>query len=87
MGNYLWHKVSDAERKKIEKEAKDLILEFGDTLSKLPRRKEALVERDSDVREESKVCKLDSTFRDLMFENAPDVKDDCITAEKGEWTK
>lgn len=29
----------------------------------------------------------DEEFRDLMFENAPDVKDGCIVGEKGGWVK
>ena len=87
MSDYLWHKISENERKKIEKEAKDLILSFGDALEKLPKMPESLVERNKDVREETKVCVPDKEFRDVMFKNAPKTKDDCIVAEKGEWTK
>lgn len=87
MSDYLWHSLSENERKKLEKEAKDLILSFGDALEKLPKMPEFLVERDKDVREETKVCTPDDEFRRLMFENASSVKNDCIVAEKGEWTK
>ena len=87
MADYLWHEISDSERKKIEKESKDLILSFGDSLEKLPKLKEGLVERDNDIREEDKSSKCDEEFRNLMLKNASNVKNDCIVAEKGEWTK
>ena len=83
--DYLWHKISDSERKKLENEAKDLILKFGDELEKLPKIDESLVERDSDVREEGNIGKCDDDFRKLMLDNAPKVEDDCIVAEKGDW--
>tara|TARA_Y100000034_G_C6643671_1_gene281465 strand:+ start:347 stop:610 length:264 start_codon:yes stop_codon:yes gene_type:complete len=87
MANYLWKKLSDADRKKIERESKDLILEFGDALEKLPAREEVSVERERDSRDEGSGIECDSEFRDLMFENAPKVKDDCILGEKGSWTQ
>ena len=87
MADYLWHEISDNERKKIEKESKDLILSFGDALEKLPKLKIGLIERDKGIREETKVCNPDKEFRDIMLKNADNVKDDCIVAEKGEWTK
>ena len=37
MSSYLWKKISDTERKKLENEAKELILAFGDSLEKLPK--------------------------------------------------
>tara|TARA_Y100000310_G_scaffold163530_1_gene163360 strand:- start:2038 stop:2298 length:261 start_codon:yes stop_codon:yes gene_type:complete len=86
MADYLWHKISESERKKIEKDAKSLILEFGDSLEKLPELKEGFVERDSDSREEGDGVECDSGFRDLMFENAPDIEGDCILGERGSWT-
>jgi len=87
MANYLWKKLSDDERKKIEQDAKDLILEFGDSLEKLPDLSEGFVERVDDRRAETKVNLCDDDFRELMFANAPEVKDDCIVAEKGKWTE
>jgi len=87
MADYLWHSVSESEKKRIEHEAKDLILSFGDALEKLPKLSESLVERSEDTREEKGIGKPSEEFRNLMFENASNVKDDCIVAEKGEWTK
>ena len=87
MSNYLWHKLSEEDRKKIEQDSKKLILEFGDSLNKLPAREEAFVERDKDSRVEGPYDDEDPDFRKLMFGNAPEVKDDCIVAEKGKWTE
>ncbi len=87
MGDFLWHKISDSERVKIERDAKNLILEFGDALEKLPKRSDVNVERDSDSREEGSGEKCDADFRDKMLGNAPKVKEDCIVAEKGSWTQ
>jgi len=85
MADFLWHKISDAERKKIEKESKELILSFGDALEKLPDLKEEFIERSEDSREEGSGKECEPEFRKLMFENASIVKDDCIVAEKGTW--
>ena len=87
MSNYLWKRLSDVERKKIEQDAKKLILEFGDALERLPAREEVLVERDKDVREEGSGKECDSDFRKRMMDNAPKTKDDCIVAEKGKWVE
>ena len=81
----IWKKLSEEEKKKIEENSKKLILEFGDTLDKLPEMKESFVEREQFEREEGEGSVSDSTFRDLMFKNAPNVKDNCIIAEKGKW--
>ena len=87
MADYLWHSVSDKERKKIEEDAKNLILEFGDSLEKIGKLKEKLIDRGKGTREESKVCEVDNKFKELMMENAPNTKDNCIVAEKGAWNE
>ena len=87
MSSYLWKKLSDAERKKLENEAKELILAFGDSLEKLPKMTEGLVERDSETRDEGEGKKCDDDFRELMFENSPKNDGDCIVAEKGSWVE
>ncbi|MEK6873457.1 MAG: hypothetical protein AABW91_01320 [Nanoarchaeota archaeon] len=85
----LWRRLSDKERKEVEQKAKKIMLEFGKTLEKLPEIPEAIVDREKFEREEGLVDneKCSADFRDLMFENAPNKNDDCIIAEKGEWTK
>ncbi|MBI2628913.1 hypothetical protein HYW74_02430 [Candidatus Pacearchaeota archaeon] len=42
----MWRRVSEAEKKQIEEKAKRIMLDFGKTLEKLPKVKEAVVERD-----------------------------------------
>ena len=86
----LWKKLSDVEKKEIEEKSKKLILEFGDTLEKLPNIKETYVDREEFEREEASGGKdvgHDNTFRDLMFENAPNKNSDNIIAEKGKWVE
>ena len=87
MSDYLWKKLSENERAKIKEDAKKLILEFGDSLEKLPKMNEVVVEREKFEREEGKKCESDSEFRKLMFENAPNKKGDFIVAEKGAWVE
>jgi hypothetical protein len=53
----------------------------------LPAREEVSVERERDSRGEGSGIECDSEFRDLMFENAPDIEGDCVVAEKGEWVE
>ena len=84
----LWRRVSEAEKKQIEDKAKRIMLDFGKTLEKLPKVKEAVVERESFMREESKSeSERDSDFRKIMFDNAPNKEGDCIVAEKGKWVE
>ena len=87
MANYLWHRISESERTKIESDSKELILEFGDALEKLPEMSETPIERENDRREEKEKTEknCDEDFRELMLHNAPEVKDDSIIAEKGKW--
>ena len=72
----------------IKKEAKEIIDKFAKALEKVSI-EEARVERDEDRRiekeGEAEEAELNSDFRKIMLENAPDKNDDCIVAEKGEW--
>ena len=84
----LWRRVSEGEKKQIEEKAKKIMLDFGKTLEKLPKVKEAVVERESFMRDESKEkCGSDLDFRKIMFDNAPNKEGDCIVAEKGKWVE
>ena len=86
----LWRRVSEAEKKQIEDKAKRIMLDFGKTLEKLPKVKEAVVERESFMREESEGktdSERDSDFRKIMFDNAPNKEGECIVAEKGKWVE
>ena len=82
-----WRRLSDKERKEVELKAKNVMLEFGKTLEKLPDIPEAIVDRDKSERDENfGEITCDDMFRDLMFENAPKKNNDFIIAEKGKWT-
>jgi len=87
MADFLWKKLSESDIKKIEVDAKKLILEFGDTLENLKVKEEIEVERDSDSREEGSGEKCDDDFRKRVMDNAPKTKDDCVVAEKGTWVE
>jgi len=87
MTNFLWHKVSEEEKAKIEKEAKDIMKSFSDKLSKIEEDlpKESLIERGNGLREEGKGKECDAEFRKTIFENAPETKGDFLIAEKKSW--
>lgn len=85
----LWKRVSETEKKSIEKEAKKIMDNFSRELEKAEKevkKEEFFVERDSDRREEkeSAGCK-DEDFRKIMLKNAKNKTRDCIVAEKGGW--
>jgi len=85
MANLLFHKVSDKERKDIERQAKQIMDSFSKKLDKIPTKlKEALIERDKGERAEGegKGCGID---REIMFSNAPKKSGDFIVAERGGW--
>lgn len=87
--NFLWHKVSEQERKSIKEEAKKIMDNFSKALSKIERDiPEQAVERDKFEREEGNKLKKsrgNENFRKLFFENAPEKKEDCLVAEKKKW--
>ena len=71
-------------RDEIAKEAKQILDKFAKELSKVET-SESFVERDESVRVEGNGEIGDESFRNIFFQNAPAVKDDCIQAEKGKW--
>lgn len=82
--NSLWHKVTDKEKKEIEKDAKKLLNKFTSKLSKI-KAKEEHFENNSGTREEGEGWNTDPEFRNTTLANAPFVEDDAIVAEKGGW--
>ncbi len=85
--SYVWRKLSEDEKEQIQKDAKKLILEFGERVEGLKEREEVFVERGGEVREETGGCEKDSEFRELIFENAPKKNKDFIIDEKGDWVE
>lgn len=86
MSNFLFHKVSEEERKNIQKQAREIMDSFSKKLEKVSDKikEEPLIEREECEREENsgKVCEID---RRIMFRNAPHSDDNFIIAEKGGW--
>jgi len=83
----MWRRLSELEKKEIEKKAKKVMEDFAKTLEKLPARKEGIVEREVFEREENNLFESDKDFRMIMLENAPKKEDNCIIGEKGAWVE
>ena len=81
----LWRKLSEAEKKQVEQKAKNIMMEFGKTLDKLPNIKEAAIERDIFERDETQSWPADPNFKKQILKNAPETQGDCIKTEKGSW--
>lgn len=74
-------------QEKIKKQAKEILDKFSKALEKV-KVSESKVERPEDRRQEyTEPSKEDSEFREILFNNAKEVRDECIIGEKGEWTK
>ena len=72
-------------QREIEASAKKIMDSFMKALEKVGDTKEDFViKREKNVRGNEK-AEIDEEFRDLMFKNAPKVKNDCILAEKKKW--
>lgn len=69
----------------IKKQAKEIIDKFSSALEKV-KIEESRVEREEDRRIEQEGKEGNADFRKIMFSNATSKDDDCIIAEKGEWT-
>ena len=73
------------EKDKILEQAKGIIDNFHNALKDVEKLEEVRVERDECERIEGDGENGDSEFREIMFGNAPRIKDDCIEAERGKW--
>jgi hypothetical protein len=82
--NALWHHVSEQEKEEIRKNAKRIMDEFGAKLEKI-KVEEEFLEQGEGMRQEGEAWKTQEDFREILFDNAPLVDDDCIVAEKGGW--
>ena len=84
--DFLWHLVSEKEKKEIQKQAKSIIDSFSKKLSELDKEtEEPFVERGSGVREEGEGEECDETFKEMLFKNAPNKNKNFIIAEKKKW--
>jgi hypothetical protein len=88
--DFLWHKVSEKERQKIQEQAKQIMKSFSNKLSKIKGELEdSSIERDFGERteklEEKKEFCDKSFSKDIMFKNAKEKNKDFIIAEKKTW--
>ena len=68
MADFLWHKVSEKEKKKIKKQAKSIMDSFSKKLSKIDKEMaEMLIERDEGEREEGAPQAYPEKFSTKIF--------------------
>ena len=84
--DFLWHKVSEKEKKEIKEQAKSILDNFSSKLSEINKNvAEPIIERNEFERiEETGKCG-DEDFRKIMFENALTKNNDFIIGEKKSW--
>ena len=88
MADFLWKKVSEKEKEDIRRQAKKIMDDFSEKISKVDRKVgESLIERAEGERievdnEKTSCSKID---REIMFSNALNKNKDFIIAEKKRW--
>ena len=69
----------------IRKESRIILKHFSEALGNVKVSERKFKKELSGFREEREGSKCDSSFREIMFKNAPVVDEDCIIAEKAKW--
>ena len=84
--DFLFHNVSEEEKEKIKKDAKKMIDSFSEKISRIKvNEEEPNVRRKEFERTEGVGQECDLSFKEIMFENAPNKSNDFIIAEKKKW--
>jgi len=84
--DFLWHRVSEKERQEIQLQAKAIMDNFSNRLSKIKDRlEESSVERDFGERVEGEGKGDENFSKEIMFDNAKEKSKDFIIAEKKSW--
>lgn len=84
--DFLWHRVSEEEKKDIQKQAKRIMNSFSGKLATVDKKiKEPMIERGDGFREEGNGEECDEKFRERLFKNAPKKDKDFIITEKKTW--
>ena len=84
--DFLWHHVSDEEKKVIKRQSKKIMDSFSKRLAEVDKNTEDVsVERGSGMRDEGNGEDCDETFREMFFKNAPHKEGDFILGEKKKW--
>ena len=85
MSNFLFRKISEKEKKEIQKQAKEIVDNFSKQLEKVKSNfGESFTEIRDGQREEGEI-KCSEIDRKIFFENAPEKKGDFIVGERKEW--
>ncbi len=77
--------ISDAERARIQEEARDILKTFRAELAAVKVPAEKSVEHGGGYREEGRGTEGSTAFREAMLANAPEHNKDAIIAEKKVW--
>ncbi len=77
--------VSEQEKAKIQKEAKQILENFAKSLEKVKFKESKVKEQLGGFREEQEGKEADPDFRKRFFDNAPQKDGDFIIAEKKKW--
>jgi len=75
--------VSDKEKAAVEKEARDILKKFGESLDKIKADFEEEVSEETRAEEDTE--EADKEFRERMFDNAPKKAGDFFISEKAKW--
>lgn len=75
------------DNKKIEIEAKQIMDNFMAALKDIEVKEDFLLERKTCFREESSCDNFNQDYINRFLDNAPRKTQNCILANKGEWTK
>ncbi|MDP3881741.1 MAG: hypothetical protein Q8Q31_02585 [Nanoarchaeota archaeon] len=77
--------LSEQEREKVRKQAQEILENFSKVLQKVKIQKKEFKKNEGGSREEGVGSGGESSFREIMFDNAPFKNKDNIIAEKKKW--
>jgi hypothetical protein len=84
--DFLWHKVSEKEKQEIQAQAKQIMNNFSNKLSKIKGDlEESFVEREFGERIEGEGKSDENFSKDIMFDNAKEKNKDFIIGERKTW--
>jgi hypothetical protein len=85
VNNFLFHKVSEKEKKDIQIQAKKIVNDFSKQLDKVKENVgDFFIERDYFERDENNE-NFNKIDRNIFFENAPEKNKDFIMGESKKW--
>jgi len=74
------------DHQKITQQAKKIMDNFISALDKADNKNlDFTVKRDSNIRKDNDHLQTNNDFSERMLKNAPNVKNDCIVAERKKW--